>query len=304
MTDRDAPGDRGMRRLPPEVALRGVHLARWLRARPLFLLGLTLVVALSLVAVFAPLLAPYDPLKIHLPSRLQPPNPQHLLGTDHLGRDLLSRVLYGARVSLLVGLTIAGLSAILGSLLGLTSGYFGRMVDNVIMRLCDMFFAFPPLILAMAIAASLGPSLPNTMLALVVVWWPRYARLARSQVLSLRELDYVQAAKALGASHARILVRHVLPNAFSPVVVQTTLDIGQAILMAASLGFLGFGAQPPTPEWGLMASEGRIYMRDFWWYPTFPSLMIMLTVLGFNLVGDGLRDALDPRQRGGLGRGG
>lgn len=273
---------------------------RWLLARPLFLLGLTLVFAISFVAMIAPLISPYDPIKINLASRLQPPNPSHLLGTDHLGRDLLSRLLYGTRVSLMVGVTIAGMSCILGSILGLTSGYFGRTVDNVIMRVCDMFFAFPPLILAMAIAASLGPSLQNTMLALVIVWWPRYARLARSQVLSLRELDYVQAAKAAGASHVRIMLRHILPNVFSPVVIQTTLDIGQAILMAASLGFLGFGAQPPTPEWGLMASEGRVYMRDFWWYPTFPSLMILITVLGFNLLGDGLRDALDPRQRGRL----
>lgn len=277
-----------------------VRLWRWLLARPLFLLGLILVFAISLVAVTAPFIAPYDPIKINLPSRLQPPNSLHFLGTDHLGRDLLSRLLYGARVSLMVGVTIAGMSCLLGSILGLTSGYFGRMVDNLIMRVCDMFFAFPPLILAMAIAASLGPSLQNTMLALVIVWWPRYARLARSQVLSLRELDYVQAAKAAGASHPRIILRHILPNVSSPVVVQTTLDIGQAILMAASLSFLGFGAQPPTPEWGLMASEGRIYMRDFWWYPTFPSLMILITVLGFNLLGDGLRDALDPRQRGRL----
>lgn len=277
-----------------------VRLWRWLLARPLCLLGLTIIFAISLVAVIAPLIAPYDPIKINLPSRLQPPSSSHFLGTDHLGRDLLSRLLYGARVSLMVGVTIAGMSCILGSMLGLTSGYFGRMVDNFIMRICDMFFAFPPLILAMAIAASLGPSLQNTMLALVIVWWPRYARLARSQVLSLRELDYVQAAKAAGASHVRIILRHILPNVFSPVVVQTTLDIGQAILMAASLGFLGFGAQPPTPEWGLMASEGRTYMRDFWWYPTFPSLMILITVLGFNLLGDGLRDALDPRQHGRL----
>lgn len=286
--------------MPNVLGPRFMRLWRWLLARPLFLFGLTIVFAISLVAVIAPLISPYDPIKINLASRLQSPNPSHLLGTDHLGRDLLSRLLYGTRVSLIVGVIIAGMSCILGSILGLTSGYFGGMVDNIIMRVCDMFFAFPPLILAMAIAASLGPSLQNTMLALVIVWWPRYARLARSQVLSLRELDYVQAAKAAGASHVRIMLRHILPNVFSPVVIQTTLDIGQAILMAASLGFLGFGAQPPTPEWGLMASEGRVYMRDFWWYPTFPSLMIFITVLGFNLLGDGLRDALDPRQRGRL----
>lgn len=270
----------------------------WLASRPLFLGGLIVVLAVCIIAVVASLVAPYDPIKIDLPNRLQPPNSAHLLGTDHLGRDLLSRLLYGTRVSMLVGLTVALMSAIIGGGLGLIAGFFGHMVDNILMRLCDMFFAFPPLILAMAIAASLGPSLQNTMLALVIVWWPRYARLARSQVLVLRELDYVQAAKAAGAGQARIIMRHVFPNALSPVLIQTTLDIGQAILMAASLGFLGFGAQPPTPEWGLMASEGRVYMREFWWYPTFPSLMILITVLGFNLLGDGLRDVLDPRQRG------
>jgi len=270
----------------------------WLTSRPLFLGGLVVVLAVCIIAVIAPLIAPYDPIKIDLPNRLQPPSSAHLLGTDHLGRDLLSRLLYGARVSMLVGVIIALMSAVVGGSLGLVAGFFGRMVDNILMRLCDMFFAFPPLILAMAIAASLGPSLQNTMLALVIVWWPRYARLARSQVLVLRELDYVQAAKAAGAGQVRIIMRHVFPNALSPVLIQTTLDVGQAILMAASLGFLGFGAQPPTPEWGLMASEGRVYMREFWWYPTFPSLMILLTVLGFNLLGDGLRDVLDPRQRG------
>ncbi len=217
----------------------------WLASRPLFLGGLIVVLAVCIIAVVASLVAPYDPIKIDLPNRLQPPNSAHLLGTDHLGRDLLSRLLYGTRVSMLVGLTVALMSAIIGGGLGLIAGFFGHMVDNILMRLCDMFFAFPPLILAMAIAASLGPSLQNTMLALVIVWWPRYARLARSQVLVLRELDYVQAAKAAGAGQARIIMRHVFPNALSPVLIQTTLDIGQAILMAASLGFLGFGAQPP-----------------------------------------------------------
>jgi len=257
-------------------------------------------VAISIVAILAPLIAPQDPLKIDVTKRLQAPSSQHIMGTDHLGRDLFSRVIFGARISLMVGVTIAFISFALGGALGLLAGYFGKWLDNVIMRICDMFFAFPPLILAMAIAASLGPSLQNTMLSLVIVWWPRYARLVRSQVLVLRELDYVQAAKASGAGQMRIMLKHIVPNALSPVIVQVTLDIGQAILMAASLGFLGFGAQPPTPEWGVIASEARIYMRDQWWYPTFPSVMILLTVLGFNLVGDGLRDVLDPRQRGRL----
>jgi len=275
---------------------------QWLVQRPLFLVGGATIVTISVIAVLAPIIAPYDPLKIDVIKRLQPPSLQHFMGTDHLGRDLFSRVIFGARISLMVGVTIAFTSSALGGALGLLAGYFGKWLDNIIMRICDMFFAFPPLILAMAIAASLGPSLQNTMLALVIVWWPRYARLARSQVLVLRELDYVQAAKASGAGHLRIMLKHVLPNAFSPILVQVTLDIGQAILMAASLGFLGFGAQPPTPEWGVIASEARIYMRDQWWYPTFPSVMILLTVLGFNLVGDGLRDVLDPRQRGRLSK--
>lgn len=279
-----------------------IKIVKWFIDRPLFLLGTFIIVLMCLLAILAPYIAAYDPLKINLRERLRPPSKEHLLGTDHLGRDLLARLLYGARVSLLVGFTIALISGMVGGFLGLIAGYFGKTIDNFLMRVCDMFFAFPPLILAMAIAASLGPSLENTMLALVIVWWPRYARLARSQVLVLRELDYVHAAKAVGANQLRILARHVLPNAVSPILVQVTLDIGQAILMAASLGFLGFGAQPPTPEWGVMASEGRVYMREYWWYPTFPSLMILLTVLGFNLVGDGLRDILDPRQRGVRGR--
>lgn len=279
-----------------------IKIVKWFIDRPLFLLGTFIIVLMCLLAILAPYIAAYDPLKINLRERLRPPSKEHLLGTDHLGRDLLARLLYGARVSLLVGFTIALMSGMVGGFLGLIAGYFGKTIDNFLMRVCDMFFAFPPLILAMAIAASLGPSLENTMLALVIVWWPRYARLARSQVLVLRELDYVHAAKAVGANQLRILARHVLPNAVSPILVQVTLDIGQAILMAASLGFLGFGAQPPTPEWGVMASEGRVYMREYWWYPSFPSLMILLTVLGFNLVGDGLRDILDPRQRGVRGR--
>jgi len=280
------------------VQLLGV--SQWLARRPLFLIGGLIIVAISIVAILAPLIAPQDPLKIDVTKRLQAPSSQHIMGTDHLGRDLFSRVIFGARISLMVGVTIAFISFALGGALGLLAGYFGKWLDNVIMRICDMFFAFPPLILAMAIAASLGPSLQNTMLSLVIVWWPRYARLVRSQVLVLRELDYVQAAKASGAGQMRIMLKHIVPNALSPVIVQVTLDIGQAILMAASLGFLGFGAQPPTPEWGVIASEARIYMRDQWWYPTFPSVMILLTVLGFNLVGDGLRDVLDPRQRGRL----
>lgn len=276
---------------------RGRLVARWLLRRPLTLLGAAIVLVVLAVGLAAPLLAPYDPLAIDIVSRLQPLSRAHPLGTDHLGRDLLSRIIYGARISLGVGVTIAILGALAGTVLGLLAGYLGGRVDETVMRICDMFLAFPALILAMALAASLGPSLRNTMLALVVIWWPWYARIMRGQVLALREAEYVMAARSLGASTRRLMFRHLLPNAVPPIVVQATLDIGNAILIASSLSFLGFGAQPPVPEWGAMTSDGRTFLREYWWYPTFPGLAIMGTVIGFNLMGDGLRDLLDPRLR-------
>lgn len=276
---------------------RGRLVARWLLRRPLTLLGAAIVLVVIVVGLAAPLLAPYDPLAIDIVNRLHPLSRAHPLGTDHLGRDLLSRIIYGARISLGVGVTIALLGAIAGTVLGLLAGHLGGKVDETIMRICDMFLAFPALILAMALAASLGPSLRNTMLALVVIWWPWYARIMRGQVLALREAEYVMAARSLGASTRRLMFRHLLPNAVPPIIVQATLDIGNAILIASSLSFLGFGAQPPVPEWGAMTSDGRTFLRDYWWYPTFPGLAIMGTVIGFNLMGDGLRDLLDPRLR-------
>ncbi len=286
----------------PTVRRRGQLVGRWLLNRPLTLVGAVIVLVVSSAGLAAPLLTPYDPLAIDIVGRLQPPSRAHPLGTDHLGRDLLSRIIHGARVSLGVGVTIAGLGALTGTVLGLLAGYLGGKVDETIMRICDMFLAFPALILAMALAASLGPSLGNTMLALVIIWWPWYARIMRGQVLALRESEYVMAARALGASTQRLMFRHLLPNAIPPIIVQATLDIGNAILIASSLSFLGFGAQPPVPEWGAITSEARTFLRDYWWYPTFPGLAIMVTVIGFNLMGDGLRDLLDPRLRRQIGQ--
>jgi peptide/nickel transport system permease protein len=282
-------------------AARGRLALRWLLRHPLTLLGAGIVLAVVVVGLAAPLLAPYDPLALDIANRLQPLSRAHPLGTDHLGRDMLSRIIYGARISLGVGVTIAVMGALVGTVLGLLAGYLGGKVDETIMRVCDMFLAFPALILAMALAASLGPSLRNTMLALVVIWWPWYTRIMRGQVLALREAEYVMAARSLGASTRRLMFQHLLPNAVPPIIVQATLDIGNAILMASSLSFLGFGAQPPAPEWGAMTSDGRTFLRDYWWYPTFPGLAIMGTVIGFNLMGDGLRDLLDPRLRRQIG---
>mgnify|MGYP003729030919 FL=1 len=194
---------------------------------------------------------------------------------------------------------VVGLTLVIGTLLGLVSGFFGGWVDELVMRVSDVFLAFPALILAMAIAAALGPSLENAIVAMVAIWWPRYARVTRGQVLSIREIDFVAAARAAGASSFRIMLRHILPNCISPVVVQATLDLGEVVLTAATLSFIGFGAQPPTPEWGAMVSVGRNFLRDYWWYTTFPGLAILITVMGFNLLGDAVRDILDPRLRRG-----
>jgi len=263
------------------------------------LVGLAIVVALVVVAVFAPWIAPYSPTKINLRERLKPPSVAHPFGTDDAGRDILSRVIYGSRVTLRICVLVVGLTLGIGTLLGLISGYFGGWVDEVLMRVSDVFLAFPALILAMAIAAALGPSLENAIVAMVAIWWPRYARVTRGQVLSIREIDFVAAARAAGASSTRIMLRHILPNCISPVVVQATLDLGEVVLTAATLSFIGFGAQPPTPEWGAMVSVGRNFLRDYWWYTTFPGLAILITVMGFNLLGDAVRDILDPRLRRG-----
>lgn len=266
-------------------------------ANPLSLAGLLIIGLLILMAVIAPWLSPYDPIQTNVPRRLEAPSGEHLFGTDQLGRDILSRILYGTRISLRIAVLAAVIATLIGAPLGLISGYFRGRVDDLLMRLTDMFMAFPRLILAMAIAAALSPTLENVIIAISLAAWPAYARLARSVTLGLREENFVEAARALGASPLRILGRHVAPGVISPVVIQVSLDMGGIILTAAGLGFIGFGAQPPTPEWGVMISEGRNYITGQWWVSTFPGIAISLVVLGFNLLGDGIRDILDPRLR-------
>ena len=253
----------------------------------------------GLCALLAPVLPLPDPLAQTLSVRLLPPSPAHWLGTDQLGRDLLSRLIFGARISLTVGVVVVAIAGLVGTLVGLIAGYWGGMVSELLMRLTDIFFAFPSLILAMAIAGALGPSLTNVMIAIAAVSWPVYARLVRGQVLTLRQREFIEAARSVGASTPRILLQHILPNALSPILVQASFDMGNAILSAAGLSFIGFGAQPPTPEWGVMISEGRQYISTQFWLSAFPGLAILLVVTAFNLVGDGVRDILDPRLRRG-----
>ena len=265
---------------------------------PLTVAGFILIFIFAASALLAPLIAPYGPIEQILSERLQPPSLTHLLGTDQLGRDLFSRLLFGARISLTVGVAVVASAGAFGTSIGLIAGYAGGIVDEVLMRVTDIFFAFPPLILAMAIAGALGPNLNNAMIAIAVVLWPVYARLVRGQVLSLREREFIQAARCVGASTLRILWRHLLPNTLAPLLVQASFDLGGAILSIAGLSFIGFGAQPPTPEWGVMISEGRKFISTQPWLSLFPGLAILFSVAAFNLIGDGLRDALDPRLRG------
>ncbi len=277
---------------------RGLHLV--LR-NPLTVLGLAIIITLTLIAVFAPQIAPYPDQgrgASNLKDRLAPPSFDHFLGTDDLGRDILSRIIYGARVSLKSAIIVVVIVIAIGTPLGLIAGYFGGRIDEVIMRMTDAILAFPALLLAIAIVAALGPNLTNALIAISIPWWPWYTRLTRGQAISLRERQFVEAAKAIGVSDFRIMFRHILPNCLSPIIVQATLDMGYVILSIAGLGFLGLGTQPPTPDWGVMLSNGREFVLYEWWYPTFPGLAIFITVLGFNFVGDGLREASDPRMRG------
>ena len=259
--------------------------------------GMGLIALVLLVAIIGPAIAPYDPLKPAPLDRLKGPSAEHLFGTDSLGRDIFSRVIYGARISILIGLISVSISLLPGTLLGLLAGYFGGRVDSLIMRLMDMLLAFPAILLAIFITAILGPSLPNTMVAVGIVYIPHYARIVRASVLSLKEQLFVQAIAHLGGGHARILGRHILPNALPPIIVYATLGMGTAVLQAAALGFLGLGAQPPQPEWGAMLSEGRQYIQIAPHVAAFPGAAILALVLGFNLFGDGLRDVLDPSLR-------
>ncbi|MEJ5348131.1 MAG: ABC transporter permease [Desulfosoma sp.] len=259
--------------------------------------GLCLISGIVILALLGPCLVPYDPLVPSPLERLQPPSPKHFFGTDSLGRDIFSRVIHGSRISLMIGFLSVTLSLLPGTLLGLAAGYFGDPVDSVIMRIMDVLLAFPAVLLAIVITAILGPSLPNTMIAVGIVYIPHYARIVRSNVLSLKQQLFVQAIRHLGGSHARVLFSHILPNTFAPIIVYATLGMGTAVLQAAALGFLGLGAQPPQPEWGAMLSEGRQYIQMAPHVAAFPGLAILLLVLGFNLFGDGLRDVLDPSLR-------
>jgi peptide/nickel transport system permease protein len=249
-----------------------------------------------IVMVFAPFISPYDPLDVIGGSR-KAPAPEYLLGTDLLGRDVLSRIIFGSRISLTVGLISVAIGLIVGTCLGLPAGYYRGRVDAVIMRLIDAMLAFPGLLLALVVIASLGPGLTNVMIAVGISSIPQYARLVRGSCLSIREFEYVQAAKVVGSPELRIMVRHILPNLIGPVIVVSTLQVGSAILVGAALSYLGMGAQPPTPEWGLMTAEGRAYMATAWWISTFPGFAVFSVVMAINLVGDGLRAALDPRAR-------
>lgn len=270
------------------------------RQSTLSIMGLAIIIFLVLVAITGPYWVPYPEDAVgalHMEERLQPPSRAHLFGTDEVGRDIFTRVVLGTQISLKVGAIILIVAISIGVTLGGIAGYFGGAVNEIIMRLTDIMLTVPGIFLALAITAALGPGVTNAMTALSIMWWPGYCRLVQAQVLSAREEDYVQAALSIGASRARIIFRHILPNILSAIIVKASMDIGFAILNLAALGFIGVGAQPPVPEWGAMVSYGRRYLPNWWWYSTFPGLAMFLTVLGFNLFGDGLRDVFDPRAR-------
>ena len=262
----------------------------------LFTLGVVICLAWILAAIFAPVIAPYDPIAQDLTLRLQPPSAEHWFGTDTFGQDIFSRVIYGGRYSLLAGCLTVVIAGIIGTFYGAIAGYVGGRTDNITMRISEMILSFPSLVLAMIINAVLGSNLFNTMFALVVVAWPTYARLMRSVVLSVKENEYVTASEALGASRLRILVKEIIPNSISSVLIMATTDIGNQILMFSTLSFLGLGSAPPTPEWGMMVSEGVDYFNKFW-VAGFPGLAIFTMAVGANFIGDGLRDLLDPKLR-------
>jgi peptide/nickel transport system permease protein len=278
-----------------------VTLLRRLVRRRTALFGLLVVLAVMLAAVFAPLVSPFDPLEQDIGQRLREPGWQdeqgrvHPLGTDHLGRDILARIIFGSRIALVVGLAAVAISGVIGMLIGLVAGYFGGRTDDFLMRLADIQLAFPFILLAIAVIGVLGPSLRNIIIVIGVSSWVVYARVVRGEVLSIREREYVHAAVALGSRHWRVLLSHVLPNTFTPWLVVATLDMARVIVIESALSFLGLGVQPPTPTWGGMLADGRVYLSTAWWLATFPGLAILITVLGINLFGDGLRDTLDPR---------
>jgi peptide/nickel transport system permease protein len=285
---------------------QGAHLeeyrlvARAFRRDWLGVFSMLLIVVFVSGAIFAPYLTPYpeegrgEP---NLANKFLPPGREHPFGTDYLGRDVLARVLFGGRSSLGIGFLVVIIAVAIGTPLGAIAGYSGRRLDEVIMRITDIWLAFPPLLLAIAIAAALGPSLTNAMIAIALTWWPWYTRLVRAQTVSLRERSYIEAARGMGVKRMTIIFRHILPNVITPVMVQSTMDIGSAILTGAAMSFIGLGAQPPTPDWGRMVSNGRIYIMGQPWYGAFPGLAIFLVTLAFNLLGDTVRDVADPRSR-------
>jgi len=288
----DTPGS-------PLQARLGQAYGSWLafRANPMALVGLAIVLLLILVAAFAPWLAPQSPIAQDLAQRLQPPSAAHWLGTDELGRDIYARIVWGSRITLTIVALVAIIVGPVGLLVGTLAGYAGGWADTVLMRVTDVFLAFPRLILALAFVAALGPGINNAIIAIAITAWPPYARLARAETLTVRRTDFIAAARMLGSSPLRIVLVHIAPLCTSSLVVRLTLDMSGIILTAAGLGFLGLGAQPPAPEWGAMISTGRQYVLDSWWVATMPGLAIVLVSLGFNLLGDGLRDVLDPKQR-------
>lgn len=270
---------------------------RQFRQNRLAAVGFVMLLGLVSLVLLAPTIAPYDPILQDLSNATQPPNRTHFFGTDHFGRDVLSRILFGARISLFVGLISVGVAIVSGVPIGLAAGYFGGWLDNLLMRIMDAFLTFPPLLLAIALMGSLGPEIQNVMLALGVVNMPRFARLVRGSVLSAKENLYVEAARAIGVQDLSIAVRHILPNVVGPLLVQITVGFASAILSEAGLSFLGLGVQPPTPSWGRDLSEARRYMQDAPWLVIIPAMAIMISVLSINFIGDGLRDALDPHYR-------
>jgi peptide/nickel transport system permease protein len=274
------------------------RMMRQLARNPLAVIGILILLILVLAAIFAPLIAPHSPMGQNLSARLLPPSSEYWMGTDELGRDIFSRIIYGARITLVIVTLVAVISAPLGLLIGAISGYFGGWIDKVLMGITDVFLSMPKLILALAFVAALGPGIENAIIAIAITSWPAYARISRAETLTFRNSEFISAMRLLGASHTRIITRHILPLCTSSVIVRVTLDMAGIILTAAGLGFLGLGAQPPLPEWGAMISRGRTFILDQWWVATMPGFAIILVSLGFCFLGDGLRDVLDPKQRG------
>jgi len=265
------------------------------RKNKLAILGLLIIVALIFIALFAPQIAPFDPISTDLANRLQPPSAKHYFGTDEVGRDIFSRIVWGSRLTLYIIGLVAVIAAPVGILIGTISGYFGGFIDTVLMRITDIFLAFPKLILALAFVAALGPGIENAIIAISITAWPPYARIARAETITIRNSDFIKAIKLQGAGPLRIITGHIMPLCMSSLIVRVTLDMAGIILTAAGLGFLGLGAQPPSPEWGAMTSSGRAYILDQWWLITMPGTAIFIVSLAFNLLGDGLREVLDPK---------